>query len=159
MSLRSFLTCVICLDFLRPSSGLGLCVNGHLTCSECFERLRGGPCPSCRVPHMSLHQNHYILKGIHSLVCNNLVLPCPFATAGCPLTVVEKDMEAHVKDCTFRTYQCPKRLCFVLRTWPDMSSAPCLDHYKIVRSSSREAGWSTDIFFSQFYRHQVSVPF
>ena len=90
------LECVVCREIMvRPFS---VCHQGHASaCMPCYKQLKD--CPVCRERLLSLPTRLRPLE----VLAQDLLVPCPHATDGCPLNALRyAEAAAHADTCDWR---------------------------------------------------------
>ncbi|KAL4709899.1 hypothetical protein ACJJTC_003862 [Scirpophaga incertulas] len=91
--------CPVCLETM--SAPILQCSTGHSLCHNCTNKLYPPTCPICRQP-MSQMRNWQLEEMILKAK-----VPCPNKLAGCVYTMMSMNIEDHIKECIFRTMECP----------------------------------------------------
>jgi len=105
VKLKSYLECPIC--FLLPQSKIFSCVNSHLICESCYNKLSGARnCPQgCRYdqpPHRA--------RVCEAMIENSDLEHC-CSRPGCEVEMRKDRMADHELECIFRTVPCPDATC------------------------------------------------
>ena len=96
------LTCPTCLNMPRPGEDIFCCVNGHLTCDECWQHIWKLPwpkrkCPSCRAEDFGYRalSAEYIIS---TLLCK-LEQECRYDVHGCKIRLPLDQLSQHELTC------------------------------------------------------------
>jgi hypothetical protein len=93
--------CPICKNYITDDIISTGC--GHNMCKDCAVHYRGKRkcCPLCREIVSSLGVN-VLLKNIQSTI----IVKCPNSSSGCEITMLIKDIHAHINVCDFEKVVC-----------------------------------------------------
>ncbi|KAF8765996.1 hypothetical protein HU200_007931 [Digitaria exilis] len=102
------LECSICYLPLKPP--IFQCVNGHVVCSPCRDKLKAtgrGSCHVCRGAiggyNSRCHAMERVVESVH--------VPCPHAVHGCVAKVAYHDRRRHQEACPHAPCHCPGEAC------------------------------------------------
>ncbi|XP_053607938.1 E3 ubiquitin-protein ligase Siah1-like [Plodia interpunctella] len=101
--------CPVCMETM--SAPIFQCQSGHSLCSSCTRVLSPPNCPICRQP-MTQIRNWQLEE-----IIAKAKVSCPNKNQGCVYTMVNCDVEEHLKECIFREMDCPLGAVFGKCSW------------------------------------------
>uniref|UniRef100_S4PXU7 E3 ubiquitin-protein ligase n=1 Tax=Pararge aegeria TaxID=116150 RepID=S4PXU7_9NEOP len=113
--------CPVCME--QMSTPIYQCLTGHSLCNTCTVNLIPPFCPMCRQA-MTQTRNWQLEDMIE-----RATVPCPNKSAGCVYTMVNMEVEDHLKECIFREMACPLGSVFGKCSWSGKLNG-MLDHFK-----------------------------
>ena len=100
---RSQLECPVCFNIPRDLP-LPSCPSGHFVCRICKTRVMD--CPTCRQPMPANMTNSVV-----GALIEEIQHKCKYNDQGCKVKLMLKDLVAHEKNCSERTFTCPFSGC------------------------------------------------
>ncbi|XP_045772302.1 E3 ubiquitin-protein ligase SIAH1-like isoform X2 [Maniola jurtina] len=113
--------CPVCMEYM--SAPIFQCQSGHSLCNTCTRNLCPPLCPICRQAMTQIR--NWQLEDMIS----KATVPCPNKPAGCVYTMVNMDVDDHLKECIFREMTCPLGAVFGKCFWSGKLNG-MLDHFK-----------------------------
>ena len=136
--LLSQFECPVCLDHISPP--ILQCLNGHILCKDCSERMSPKTCPTCReyMPTKD-NRNHQMERMAITL---GLLFPCKHRELGCRVTSLLTEMATHDKCCPYDKVQICQGLhpgCTWLGTVDQLVQHLIYDHKLLIIFGNRFA--------------------
>ncbi|XP_013199450.1 E3 ubiquitin-protein ligase sina isoform X2 [Amyelois transitella] len=113
--------CPICLETM--SAPIFQCQSGHSLCNICTRELSPPICPMCR-QSMTQIRNWQLEE-----IIAKAKVGCPNKPVGCVYTMLNSDVEEHLKECIFREMDCPLGAVFGKCSWKGQLKM-MMDHFK-----------------------------
>ncbi|CAG9087546.1 unnamed protein product [Plutella xylostella] len=101
--------CPVCMEAM--CAPIFQCKVGHSLCHTCTSNLRPPVCPICR-EDMTQMRNWQLEE-----ILNKAQVPCPNKSRGCIYVTKTVDVEDHLKECIFRSMDCPLGVVFGKCSW------------------------------------------
>lgn len=127
--------CPVCMDIM--SAPIYQCQSGHSLCNSCTKVLVPSICPICRQPMTQMR--NWQLEDLISKAS----VPCPNKSSGCVYTMLNMELEDHLKECIFREMACPL-IVFGKCSWSGKLK-DVLDHFKERHPGNFLLNQATDV--------------
>ncbi|XP_038212264.1 E3 ubiquitin-protein ligase SIAH1A-like isoform X2 [Zerene cesonia] len=114
------------------------CQSGHSVCFTCKKKLTVPICPLCR--QIMTQMRNWQLE---ELVAQSITT-CPNKTIGCVIKLKKKEMEEHLKECIFRTLDCPVGKIFGTCSWSGKHK-DLMNHFKVCHPQNCDIKPGSDI--------------
>lgn len=128
--------CPVCMETM--TAPIFQCQSGHSLCNNCTQSLVPPVCPICRQA-MTQMRNWQLEDIVHKAK-----VPCPNKSFGCVYTMINADVEDHLKECIFREMECPLGAVFGKCSWRGKVKE-MMDHFKERHEEYCNASSDSDI--------------
>ena len=126
---QELLECIICYQIPSKES-LRLCLNNHITCTNCIGKDKFVLCQLCQ-KEFSVDRNQLLEQILDSARNESRIerrVTCAFKPAGCEEFVITSNRKEHELHCHFRNVDCFNYICQPDKT--QISLASFEQHYK-----------------------------
>lgn len=128
--------CPVCMETM--SAPIFQCQSGHSLCNSCTKTLCPPICPICR-ENMTQMRNWQLEE-----IIAKAKVPCPNKSSGCVYTMVNSDLDDHLKECIFREMECPLGVVFGRCSWQGQLKE-MMDHFKERHAANCNINSDTEV--------------